>query len=489
MRRSLFAALLFCSAALSAQALQLGETKAQLLARHGAPGAEDQGKKLAIYYWGDWSAQLEFQDEVVRKLVYRRNWYLGDSEMASLLQSNGGATHWREVTTGGGKTRQWQRDDGAVASCLADRALSMTFQSAPPAGTLAAAPKVVVPAAAPIVSSTPPTFPRLLGSTPEPELPQADESLPEPAPTPAPRALPKLAAEEIQPATVITPENHSTESISNSTPRELENVPAVIPPESPAVQSGESDNNHSGYAGIVGVLLALGALAGGALYLRKRRSPRFTSSTVSGRSSSVASESNDLPNAAGSRFAALRWDQFELLVGEIFRREGYTIELSAALGSDDGIDLTLRRDSETILVQCKHWKTARVTERELREFYGAMAASGAPRGIFVTTGGFTREAREFAESQGIELMDGAALEESVAEVARPGENIFEVAGWIEEFTAQARIYDPECPVCHGTMVVRANRANGAQAWGCRGYPRCPGKRAARLDLLAATAGR
>jgi restriction system protein len=183
--------------------------------------------------------------------------------------------------------------------------------------------------------------------------------------------------------------------------------------------------------------------------------------------------------------AALRHDQVELLIGEIFRREGYTVELSAALNNDDGIDLMLRRDSETTLVQCKHWKAARVSSREIREFYGAMAAGGAPHGILVTTGALTPDAREFAAGKGIELMDGDAVASKIAAVARPGENLCAVSTWVDEFVAHARVFDPECQVCHGTMVIRHNRANGAPSWACRGYPRCPGRREPRLDLLPA----
>jgi restriction system protein len=182
---------------------------------------------------------------------------------------------------------------------------------------------------------------------------------------------------------------------------------------------------------------------------------------------------------------ALRWDQFELLVGEIFRREGYTVEMSAAPSSGDAIDLTLRRDSETILVQCKHWRAESVSEGEMHEFYGAMAATGAPRGILVTTGTITAEAREFAAGKGIELMDGAALAESIGAVSQPGENLCHIAGWIEEFVAHARIFDPECPVCQGAMIIRHNRATGTPTWTCRSYPSCPGRREPRLDLLAA----
>jgi restriction system protein len=194
------------------------------------------------------------------------------------------------------------------------------------------------------------------------------------------------------------------------------------------------------------------------------------------------------PAASPSSEAALetlRWDQFELLIGEIFRRQGYAVELSAALGADGGVDLMLRRDGECIPVQCKHWKTSRVAAREMREFYGTMTDAAAPRGIFVTTGSFTRDAREFAEGKAIQLLDGAALEKLIAGVRRPEENIFDVTSWIEDFTAAARIFDPECPFCRGAMVIRHNRSNGSAFWGCATYPRCAGKRDPRADLLAA----
>jgi restriction system protein len=180
---------------------------------------------------------------------------------------------------------------------------------------------------------------------------------------------------------------------------------------------------------------------------------------------------------------ALRWEQVELLIGEIHRRAGYTVELSAGLGSDNGIDLTLRRNTETVLVQCKHWKTLRVTEREMREFYGAMASSASPRGIFVTMGGVTRGAREFAESKGIDLIDRKTLEERIAGVAHPGENLCVISEWIEEFAAHARIFDPECPVCRESMTLRRHPAGHSEFWGCRNYPRCSGKREPRRDLL------
>jgi restriction system protein len=53
------------------------------------------------------------------------------------------------------------------------------------------------------------------------------------------------------------------------------------------------------------------------------------------------------------------WRQFELLVGEAFRRQGYAVEETGLGGADGGIDLILRKDGRT-LVQCKQWKRQQV---------------------------------------------------------------------------------------------------------------------------------
>ncbi len=488
--RLVFTALFFCSAAWPARALQLGESKTQTIARHGAPGAEDRGKDVAIYFWEGWSAELEFKTDVVRKLIYRRNTYLQDAEVTALLHSNGGLSRWRETTPEGEPTRLWQRDDGATANCLAVRPLMMIFHGGKPLAASAApspsvTPTVVVTLPAAGASSTPPTFPKLLGSVPPPE------AAPAPTPFPMPDSLPRLEVEEV--ATPSGPPAGRSESTVEPPQTPVAAVTQPPAPERAALPlsesaSAEDDSDAGELRFLLGLLVVLAAAAGGGIYLLKARAGHTVPEKTK---SSTPAARNSGPKPAPTvtpALDALRGDQFELVVGEIFRREGYTVELSAAVAHDDSIDLTLRRNAETILVQCKHWKTARVSEREVREFYGAMMANGAPRGIFVTAGSFTRDAQEFAEGKEIDLMDRAALEESTAAVARPGENFCKIAEWIGEFTAHAHVFDPECPICQGSMVIRHNRANGAASWSCRHHPRCPGRREPRLDLLAAAVG-
>jgi hypothetical protein len=250
--------------------------------------------------------------------------------------------------------------------------------------------------------------------------------------------------------------------------------------QSPGAATGD-ESHLPGY--LFGSLAGLAAIGVGGFYYLKRRARTAKAPSVK----VIAVDSPGGAATAPAGLDSLRSDQVELLIGEIFRREGYTVELSAALNTDDGIDLMLRRDAETTLVQCKHWTAPRVTAREVRDFYGAMAAGGAPHGIFVTMGIFTPDALDFAPARSIALLDGHAVAAKIAAVAKPGENLCVVSSWIDDFTAHARIFDPECPVCHGTMVVRHNRANGTPSWSCRNHPRCPGRREPRLDLLPSSA--
>ena len=73
-------------------------------------------------------------------------------------------------------------------------------------------------------------------------------------------------------------------------------------------------------------------------------------------------------------------------------------------GSDDGgLDVELETVdflgfTETIVAQTKCRDRAHVTEKEVREFYGAMNAKGATRGIYVTTTYFHESAENFIDA-------------------------------------------------------------------------------------------
>jgi restriction system protein len=170
----------------------------------------------------------------------------------------------------------------------------------------------------------------------------------------------------------------------------------------------------------------------------------------------------------------MSWQQFEALVGEAFRRKGYSVSETGGGGADGGIDLALKKEGETFLVQCKQWKATKVGVTTVRELYGVMAAEGATGGFVVTSGVFTDEARAFAIGQNIELLDGQALHALIRGVSMSGKP----AAVLQAVVSAS---EPTCPVCRSAMVKRtakrgANSGNGF--WGCSQYPACKGTRPA-----------
>jgi restriction system protein len=76
---------------------------------------------------------------------------------------------------------------------------------------------------------------------------------------------------------------------------------------------------------------------------------------------------------------ALSWREFEMLVGEIYRRRGYSVAETES-GADGGIDLIARKDGEKFFVQCKHWQKHKVDVLTVREFLGVLYRAGAAGG-------------------------------------------------------------------------------------------------------------
>ena len=173
------------------------------------------------------------------------------------------------------------------------------------------------------------------------------------------------------------------------------------------------------------------------------------------------------------------WKDFEYLVAEAFRRQGYAVDYSLGRGADGGVDLTLRRNGRTSLVQCKQWKVFSIGAPFIREMFGLMTADQADEAIIVTTGKFTRDAQEFAAGKPIQLIDGPrllALVQSVQSnpVAADPSPLREQGGRkSDEVSAIA------CPLCGKPMVLRMARRGsnaGNQFWGCSAYPACKGTR-------------
>jgi len=105
----------------------------------------------------------------------------------------------------------------------------------------------------------------------------------------------------------------------------------------------------------------------------------------------------------------LSWQDFERQVAEVYRQEGYLVDEVGGGGADGGVDLRLRRDGLTTIVQCKRWKTYKVGVKTVRELFGVMTAEKANRAVIITSGVYTDEALRFAQGKPIELVDAAQL--------------------------------------------------------------------------------
>lgn len=181
----------------------------------------------------------------------------------------------------------------------------------------------------------------------------------------------------------------------------------------------------------------------------------------------------------------LSWTNFELLIGEAFRRQGYSVEERGGGGADGGVDLVLRKNGEKVLVQCKQWKSRQVGVSVVRELYGVMVHEKAAKAVVAISGEFTQEAKDFARGKPLELLNGPALYQLIARVqvsttsqkAAPNPSIPEkdlYPVWKETSGNPG-----PCPECGSEMVRRVAKRGmnaGNHFWGCSMYPRCAGTR-------------
>lgn len=181
---------------------------------------------------------------------------------------------------------------------------------------------------------------------------------------------------------------------------------------------------------------------------------------------------------AADALDGISWQQFELLVGEAFRRQGFQVAGNRG-GADSGVDLVLRKGGEKFFAQCKQWKSSTVGVTVVRELYGVMAAKGATGGFVVTSGRFTNEAKRFAGGRNVKLIDGSTLFKLIKKVQTARAEGDSEPAMQEAFAPTHAFATPSCPQCAKPMVQHtAKRANtaGRAFWGCSDYPACRGKR-------------
>src|SRR5574337_3336 len=186
---------------------------------------------------------------------------------------------------------------------------------------------------------------------------------------------------------------------------------------------------------------------------------------------------------------SLSWREFETLVAEAYRRQGYTVTHIGGDGPDGGVDLILKKDGNCRIVQCKQWRSDKVGVQIVREIFGVMTAQHAQGAVVITSGLFTQEAKTFANGKSIDLIEGQQLADLVRSVqVRPSPSQWRAVAGADEAAqevstsgasamSESRTAHPKtsCPQCGAVMVLRTAQRGahaGERFWGCSRFPDC-----------------
>lgn len=173
---------------------------------------------------------------------------------------------------------------------------------------------------------------------------------------------------------------------------------------------------------------------------------------------------------------SLNWIQFEGLLGEYYRQQGYQVKQNLNQQPDGGVDIELTKFGKVSLVQCKHWKARKVGVKVIREMYGVLLDRKADKMIIATSGEFTLDAQRFALGKELELINGTQLISMLEQAKNP---VYETSEAIEPQFPDSETTTPQvnliCPRCSSELVLRTAKRGtnaGMQFYGCSGFPRC-----------------
>ncbi len=102
---------------------------------------------------------------------------------------------------------------------------------------------------------------------------------------------------------------------------------------------------------------------------------------------------------------AMSWLDFSALIEKAFRADGF--EVTRVDGG--AADFKLGKAGHTTLLSCKRWKAARLGVEPFQSLEAALYTHDASAGLCITTGAVTDNARQFARSHHITVMEGAEL--------------------------------------------------------------------------------
>jgi restriction system protein len=199
-------------------------------------------------------------------------------------------------------------------------------------------------------------------------------------------------------------------------------------------------------------------------------------------------------------------------VGRAFEARGYQVVEPGETGAraEGLLDIELRKERQTWLVSCEHWKSARIDAAQVGAFCAVLKARRAEGGFMVSTGRFSRAAQGEARTVHLTLIDGTRLKALLAAEVSDGAPVARptappaaprVAAMPEDWEpvsvlpplpedlapdgvalappAPGAPPTPACPVCAGPMVMKVaqqGRHAGRGFWACARGRACRGVR-------------
>ena len=146
----------------------------------------------------------------------------------------------------------------------------------------------------------------------------------------------------------------------------------------------------------------------------------------------------------------LDWYGFQELVSRLLQRSGYLPEFAWSR-PDGGTALTLMHPARSnrleAIVQCPPWQHHEIDAVMIRDLHQLVLREGAQRGIYMTPGTFTAEARVFARLKPLELVDGSDLLRSLQRLPE------EAQTELLEIITTGPFSVPSCPSCLRKMEL------------------------------------
>jgi len=149
------------------------------------------------------------------------------------------------------------------------------------------------------------------------------------------------------------------------------------------------------------------------------------------------------------------WKRMQELVAHLLHRAGFMAEIGW-IRPDGGVVMTVMNPRKggavDALVQCPPWAAMNVNSSTLKELFNAVLQEGASRGIFITAGEFSQEARNFAKMRPLELIDGHGMLRTLLKMP-PQEQSYHL-----RTTTMGPYTVPTCPSCGEKLELRDDTA-------------------------------